>query len=314
MYFKVKLRGLILFFIFLIPIYMGAFFFNGLCKERIKVNLKIIKPTARILILGDSHSANGINPDVLGRSVNLSDYGESYIQDYFKLKFVLSKKNSIRTVILPVDLHSLNNHRNNAILFIGYWDRFIDFIELGKYKKKEIKYWIYKYIDINLFDFRGEYITLFNAISKKLKHKNPGFINKFKGIKNQYFHRDRERKGESRALHHFLGRKWINNEMIFYLKKIINLCKSRKLNLVLIKMPVSIQYYKCAEKMVPVKRYYNMVNKIIKYKPRVYLLDLHNIFFNKERWKFYDSEHLNDDGAKIFSNILKKELIKRGLY
>lgn len=309
---SLKIRSFLISTVFLIPIFVGAMFLNDLWKKEVKLNRKIINPNAKILILGDSHTTNGIDPKVLNKAINFSDYGESYIQDYYKLKYALNKNNSIKTVILPVDLHSLNNHRNNDILFIGYWDKYIDFIKLGKFRRKFIQYMIYKYIDIDLFDFRGEYFSLLKALKKKGSNRRHSYINQFKGVTDKYFHHNRDKKGERRALHHFLGNMWIDNEMISFFKKILDLCLERKLSLVLIKMPVSIQYYGYAGRMVPIKKYYGKVKNLINGYSNVHLLDYHDIFFNKERWKFYDSEHLNADGAKIFTSILKEDLERIG--
>ncbi len=309
-----KIIRFILYLLFLISVFSVSYFINNIWREYRKNSEEVIDPTAKVLILGDSHTANGIDPETIGNAVNFADYGESYIHDYYKLKYALRQNNYIKAVILPVDLHSLNDLRNERVLFTGYWDRYIDFPELGKIKGRQLQYLIYKYIDIEIFDFRGEFSALFSQLFKsKKKSKKKKFINKFRGVKNQYFHRNRDRKGEKRALRHYLGAKYPNREMAGFLIRIIKLCKSRGLKLILLRMPVTINYFKVAKSFVKVKNYYNFVKGLIKHYPNTFLLDYHDIFFNKERWKFYDSEHLNFDGAVLFSNILKKKLEDMGV-
>ncbi len=299
--------------LFLTPLFFFSFVLQNIKDNFKNKNSPVINPRSEILIVGDSHFANGIDPEVLGNATNFSGYGESYIHNFYKLKYVIERKNSIKTVILPIDLYSLNGKRKKNFIVNGYWGKYIDFIELGKIIGKSIEFFIYKHFDLDFFDYRGEYITIFKSIFKNSRNKKVGYINNFKGIKNQYFHKNRDRKGEKRARRHFLGSNWLDHQLLFFLKKIIILCKEKKINLVLIKSPLTSNYYKYATMMVPEKEYYKITNNMIAEFGNPKLIDYHDIFFGKEAWKFYDSEHLNKKGAEIFTNILKNDLIKAGV-
>ena len=75
-----------------------------------------VEKEIEILAMGDSHVATGFDPRVFQHAFNFSLYGENYIYNYYKLKYILQSNPPIKVVILPVDLHSFSSWRADRFL------------------------------------------------------------------------------------------------------------------------------------------------------------------------------------------------------
>jgi hypothetical protein len=68
----------------------------------------------RILIVGDSHTRNALDPVVLGSATNVSQYAEPYYVSYWKLKRLL-EGSPVRTVILGFGHHNIAAFNNRKL-------------------------------------------------------------------------------------------------------------------------------------------------------------------------------------------------------
>jgi hypothetical protein len=93
---------------------------------------------------------------------------------------------------------------------------------------------------------------------------------------------------------------------ISYLNKIIDLCKEHHVKIILISFPVTPEYLGHLNKV----KYKKIFDTCTAFANRYPFLDYFNYSEDPRMKKddFYDSDHLNDIGARKFSDILKKEV------
>jgi len=66
-----------------------------------------------ILILGDSHVQNAIDPSLLGsKYFSFAQGGDNIRQMLLKLDYAIREKKTIRYVVIPGDYHTFSRHRN----------------------------------------------------------------------------------------------------------------------------------------------------------------------------------------------------------
>ena len=225
---------------FILPlIFLGAVFSR--LDEKIAFPGKFwIPPGTRILILGDSHAVCSLDPGRIGKAVNFSSDGESYVQNYYKLKYALRCAPSLRTVILPVDLHSFSDFRAKRIMVDAEWSRYIDFLEIGKLRKKRFHYF-YEWLKLRCFGFRGRYERFYRRwiLGRKtvsVSRLDRGFL-PYQGI---FIKKNSMARGQKRAFRQLKGYNIFSPEMVFFFKKILDLARQHELNIILLRFPFLI--------------------------------------------------------------------------
>ena len=118
-------KGLLFLFIFSLINYGLSYLFKKGRLEKSRTGIidsQFYKAEKKIKVLamGDSHVATGFDPRVFKNAFNFSLYGENYIYNYYKLKYILQRNPQIRVIILPIDLHSFSSWRADRFLFDFY--------------------------------------------------------------------------------------------------------------------------------------------------------------------------------------------------
>ncbi len=307
---------------FIIFFSLNYFFSNLFIKKKLynsrayKVDVQCHKAENKteIIALGDSHAATGFDPRVFKNGFNFSSFGENYIYNYYKLKYILEKNNKLKTVILPIDLHTFSTWRADRFWHDFYWIRYVNYLELGSEKKMPLRF-IGKYISAKLFPYLGEFKTIFNFTpSKKRKARvKPMVFQGFVIKKNDFFYKRGKRTKQRIGLHYY-KQKSFDKTVKKYFKKILQICLKHNIKLILVKYPVSKIYYEYAAKIVKVENYYNKITFMIKKYRNVQILDFHNLFFRNDGIFFHDPDHLNQRGAKEFSVKVREELKRLKIY
>jgi len=309
-----KRRTLIIGLAFLTPLLIATLLINRFYFSARSADRMPIPPQCRILILGDSHVSFGIDPAIIGPAVNFSSYGESYIQNFYKLKYALTVGRSIRTVILPIDLHSFSSFRLERIGFNPHWAAYIDYLELGRIKGRFPEYLV-KTIDLRLWAYRGQYGRLLPFLfpsDRRPKAIRPDIERGFTP-KTGFFFRKKQGRSWNRVRRQLLGFNHFHPQLVLFFRRILSLCAERDIRVVLVKMPITSRYYRHAARLVPVDDFYGRIERIAGEYPGVHRLNYQAIYFKLENWLFFDAEHLNNRGARHLSDLLRKNLIQLGL-
>jgi hypothetical protein len=248
--------------------------------------------TIETLILGSSHSQNGINPEFLkAKSCNLAFGGQPISIDYFLLEKYMDQMKKLKTVLLEVSPHRLYNELNpndwNGHVYSNLYD--IDY----KVEGYSVKNYSFALADVKYFS--TIFVDNFNPKIPKPK------LNKFGFMINDFQDRFSKLKNDSLKIENsFKMNNKFNNQVNFktntvFLSKIIEKCQKNSVKIILIGTPL----YRTYNAKIPLKTkiqhqdlVYNLTNRFgIQYYD----------FSNNKRFHlkdFKNDNHLNPYGAK----------------
>lgn len=247
------------------------------------------------IILGSSHGAYGLISSVIFNNettINLCTDSQDLYRSYKILKKCL-EKNAIKNIVLTFSLFSnsfmldlVKSERDkcylNEIIF-NIQNRYQDSRYDKKYKKLiklYMKYYLTnKYFGRNYRDCNGD------KIGKRIFFSNNINV-------------------ETRVSGHIKHNKRNINELI-WLNKIIDLCKQRNINIVIVVMPVREDYRAEAFKHGSYKELFNDLIQICS-QNNIKLLSYFNE--NIEDKYFGDFDHLTHDGALIISKKIAEDM------
>lgn len=262
------------------------------------------KHAIEILVLGSSHSNFGINPQYFGREAfNLSNTSQGLYQDYKLLLRFLPEFGNLKTVIIPISYFSLQSDlaktpeawrcgyysyymgvqadtssatfdlRNHSALFL--WDGPLKVLSgIRKVKK----------MDINEYGYQAP------EPSKKSINE---IINDDAGKKRVAYHDQ------------LMDPSVIQSNMRA-LEDMVGELNKRNIKAVFVTTPV----YKTYHDHISADNY-RIMTEAIETLTSKYSLKYHNYFYDSRFTlsDFLDNDHLNEEGAKKFSGILKNEVL-----
>jgi hypothetical protein len=293
------LKRLVIFVLFLVLFFVMFMVAIGYLNKKLLIRYAIV-PGVTTVIMGDSHAQWAIDDRRLPNALNLAQMGETYMFTYFKLKLFLEGHSSVNKVLLGFSYHN----------FVAYLDRRmfgVDSMNIAPryffllspaaqwqilWNKKQkgfsfiqniVKTGFYNVVWADsVYSFTGGYHNDFTntELDKRVVQAR---------IKDQYYQGNKETDYSA-----------IN---IFYLNKIVELCRKKNAKLILLQTPMSSLY----KQMVPVQfkikldEFVNMNNlRIIRFDN----LNLDDSSF------LADGDHVSQKGAMITTDSLKSMLNK----
>lgn len=258
-----------------------------------------IDSNKEILILGDSNSKRAVNDSIFNKAFNFSGSADSYYYSYLKLSKVIETNKQINTVFLSFSPHNiidngwLFNEDDMITRFPKYYPlmNFSDFSFLYKQRRPVL------FASINRV-FRNTPGTVLSKIGGSKITENYGgyeFVtgNNLKLVLSKF-------NKEEDIPHFNLPNVFkISLQEMFYLRKIVTLCKDKSLKLILMNPPKR-------KELLTHKRYFvaefnNFYDCELNNIP---FLDFSNFVLPDECYN--DLVHLNYKGAKIFSTLLNE--------
>jgi len=279
---------------FIIKILIFALILFGYTGLNLAINKLIISESdvpmrqVNILIAGDSHPKNSVNPAYFESARNISQTAEPYVITFWKLKYLLPKF-PVDTVILGFSHHNISAFNDRKFTdkkwasemfkrtypiqnFDGLHHINVDFTKFYKIYFRNMML----YPNTDHFDYLGKYSnTDYSDIS-----------NTEEVIKRHYFY-----KGEP------VG---ISETSISYLDSIVKICNEQNVTLILAGSPVHEDYFG----QIPdyIKQRYNEEKSRLR-NEGIMVIDHSDEFYKKDH--FLDADHLNEKGADKFT----KEII-----
>jgi hypothetical protein len=274
-----------------------VFVFFGLdYRNKRAVKSIILKNNINSIVLGDSHIQNAIDDSKIFQFQNLSQFSEAPIYTYYKLEAILEQKTGIKKVYLGFSYHTLSSYfddytygkfsKNIAskYFFILPYNIQWELIKRNPFTFKELLINSYSYglkafyIKVNELPFVGKYANEF-----KNTHSNIASMDK--RIHQQFYENGKVRS--------------YSELNILYLDKIIELCKSKGIDLFLLNAPLDDYYYshipsEFKEKYVQLIKERNLV-----------VIDFKTCNFNDDSF-IPDGDHLSSEGTLIASDYLKQ--------
>jgi len=246
-----------------------------------------------ILFLGDSH-VNSVQEHLIPTALKFDSFGESYIQSYYKLKYLIADMDiTIDNLILPFDLHSFSSFRSDRIINDIYWSKYVNYFELAEIKKNR-KY-IIKWTIANFCAYVGKGDEILEYLQK---------VRGFPSLRKK-----QNENVSSRISYHLKNRDTIDQDILFYFKKILHLCSENNINIVFVKYPVSKQYLVNSSHYINKKQYYNFLISVIEdFSLLSYAIwDFQDLYIDFPEI-FIDSDHLNSRGSTEFTKILATKI------
>ena len=274
------------------------------------------KGQIQIIFLGQSDMKYAIIPQALRYpSYNFAESGENFVATYFKLKYYIDKTPGLKIVVLPLNLNSFATAQLE-------WVR-------GKHFPKYFTYGYITYEDFGeLYKLMGFKVVLKKMQSllpfpdsKQLKTfwQNVGNLVRSKPIERSEiddgFWKDSGGKVEEESArvaipHRFRKKYKFDEGLLIYFEKILVLCQSRGIKVITLSIPVTDYFIKHAEKYVTRAALYEKAVANPRFSPYIYRHLDYIDFYAKDYALFWNGDHLNFEGATIFSKRVASELSK----
>lgn len=187
------------------------------------------------LFAGDSHIQMGFNDAMIRNSKNIASAGECYQYTFQKLKYYVNYNKALTTVYLGFSYHNLSSYYEDFS-----FQTFPSFITLLS-ASDQIEF--VKKFNIDILEKVN--LTLFNAASNLFKHSGSySFSGGYLDIANKQSVSDSMINQRILSQFYFQGRSLFptSSYNIYYLKKIIELCKSNNIKLYLVNTPLYTTY------------------------------------------------------------------------
>ena len=256
------------------------------------------KNNIETVFLGSSHFYKGINTDEIGQKVfNLSFGGRNYFTLYYFLKAHIKNMPSLKRIILEADHHNFTSYVSEVSInhpFIKY----VDFFELLKIKGPLFILSRVNYLTV-LDERLGKSFFIDNALGYLISNHK---LSLFQTI---WLSRV-VKTARDRAKLHFEDRKPINQEMVLYFNKIINLCRENNIEVITLQMPVSKKYIKFSDEFKEGKELKLKVRDILA-NSGCKNYDYENLYSAQKSLFWSDGDHLTKEGAELFTMHLKNE-------
>ncbi len=257
-----------------------------------------LSDSVETLFAGDSHIQHAINDSLLTGGINISNSAEALYYTYFKLERLLEGHPGIKRIYLGVAYHSFTN----------YYDEFI----YGRYSLNVATRYFYTLPAEEKIKMLKQNRTKLAAFSRNLNAESFGYYvsenneypfigyyeNTFGGGPRRDTIIDKRVKAQYYEMDTLRGFSAIN---ILYFDKIIELCKSSNIELVILNTPLHPYYLK----KVPgkfVNHYYSLMEAM-----DIKLIDLGKMEMNDSLF-VPDGDHVNREGAIIVTNLIRDSL------
>ncbi len=294
---KKFIHNILLFAIIFVSVFLVIIIANYMLVKATEI---IIPKHKKVLILGDSNSECAINDSIFNSVVNLSSSSDSYYYSYLKLKKIIDE-NQIDTLLLSFSPHNI---------FDNGWL----FNESHIYSRFKLYYPLMNYYDFK-FLTKNKPIAVFKAVFAVPKQTMTNFFNvlqnkpiRYGGFKllNRNILSEVQNKlikGEKLPFFRIPEKLTVSEYEVLYLKKIISLCKNKKIKLILINLPKRKELLNYPR--YGVKKFNNFYEN--------YLSDTEFFDFSEIKLPdnyYADFVHLNAKGSAFFSKLLKKQGFK----
>ncbi len=266
------------------------------------------KDTLKYLTLGNSH--NCINTHILKNSFNYGSPGENFIQSYYKLKNILEKPGKKpQNLILQSDISSFGPMISNRLEYNSYWIKYIDYFELARIKKNRDV--LNKWVEGKFISYAGNYKDIQLSIFYRIKIKTLEMYHGYRPHRDYHNFANepnRQRVAWNKANVILSPEAYLDSTIATYFEKILQLCQKQQIGVMLIRIPMSKEFYEEETRIVPVDKLYAAVDSIAcRYTVYDRTYDYHDLFFDHPEY-FFDPDHLNIKGADLFSERLAKNL------
>lgn len=274
---------------FAVIIYFTITISSGKLIRSYKIDSKVDK-----VFIGDSHVLTAVNDSLIVDGINFSKTSEAYYYSFYKLTHLLESNHQIKYVFLGYSYHSLASYYDSSVF--GEYAPYVasDFFFFLPLKEQ------LKHLHYNRILIIGKKI-LISGISNLGQRDFSGVYGSYKARQNL--------SASKEAMDHRLRFQYpvdnvteiLSNLNHTYLLKIIELCKTKKVELILLNTPLH-NYYKENIPGVYVNLYDSVLNSL-----NIKCLNFSDFTMENDCYT-PDGDHCTRKGSIIFTQELIKHL------
>lgn len=287
---------LFLYFFILFSLLGGYLTFTGILLSN--NNLYKLPTTKTTLLIGDSHTADGINDSNISYLANLSYPADAYIHSYRKLDKILGVNPQINTVIIGLGSHNIQKFMENEFIYKnGYTQEKIrNYFQIMKVEdftfllRKTPDQVIKGFVSIPKIKSTVTNKILFSSTPATIYDLNIGKYNYLKDVIDIKRNKDGIQNRINNKIDLMASSQW----QIDYLQKMVQLCQQKNLRILFIRMPEHTMYRKPNEKIFQSFLTTNY--------PKIPFIDLRDLQLPDSC--YLDMDHLNYNGATIATDTL----------
>ena len=262
-------------------------------------------PRTEILVAGDSHARNAVDPEVLGRALNIAVGGETYIKTTFRLPWLLDQApETVSTVVLGLDHVSLSGWKVDAWEPESVWGRYADWGLLAQVRGRPFAY-AARWVKSRLAPYAGELDTAHQLFTATRAFQDETDRNRFARQPARFM----RRAGREAADLHLGGQVHLHPAQLWAFERMVEDLRDRGIRVVLVAYPVSRAYLARLDELgVAAPQTRPEVQPILAREGVDFLDFSHRLVERPEA--FYDADHLNGMGRKWFSRQLRMALAR----
>lgn len=308
-----KIRKFIFsFFLFLLPVLLILIFIEVMLAQMEfaeKIKFRFIQTHANeieILFLGSSQVERAINPKfITPSSINLANSSQRLYEDFELLKSFNKKLPNLKVVVIEITFDKLERDRSETSNNVHHKNlKFYNVNTFGRNLKIQDHFLFHS--DPSYFSNK---IEAYFSGDQEIVYNQYGFdINKYFGSFPQAKFNDSLIKDEKIYIQNIQNNKaFQENKKI--LEDLIMFCNTHRLKLVVYSPPEHIRFRKLRNPRL-VTKYENLLKGLkIKYPEIEFYSDTYNPIFLMQ--DFYNSNHLNPDGAKKASQNINRFILEK---
>jgi len=288
---RTKLKHGIIIIVFIIIFlslnYLYSYVENNKSNNREETAWQENKHDLDYAFFGDSHVMNAIMPEYINNSYNFAIPGEGHIEIYYKIQKLIFEDNiTIKNIVLQLDAHSFSEKLrapDRTFNELNYYSGFVPLQDIAMLREESIISILLK--NKLMILGKGEDVVTYLIYREALTPIHSGWINNSKTFDNE----DKTKLANAKLETHFNEERSMDNISQIYFDKILNLAEQNNISIIIIRYPVSEEYYSEIQDIKVDVDY-----------------DYHDMFFNDTKM-FGDSDHLNWKGAEVFSKFINQK-------
>lgn len=264
---------------------------------------EINKNELQVIFMGDSHVARGINPIYINNSFNFAVPSETTEQTFYKTRWILKEYPNIEIFVFPYDPHMFWSYRSNEYHDRIFWINFLSYEELMQVTNTS-KVKTYMLTNFPVIS-NGE-----EALELLLYHedKTEMYLGWQKITNNSVEGKDVLTKARRRVQGQTKNGNERNMRLFTSFLQTIRLLEQNNKTVILIKFPLTEEYLEAVEETgMSITNFYKEESYLLEKFPNLYILDHQNIY-KENKSLFSDSDHLNIQGAELFSKKINEDL------
>jgi hypothetical protein len=318
---------ILLFLLLLIPVSATLSWFNNTVVMRQSIVLRKdaqfreFCPDTRYLFLGDSRVMMGANPEYIEHAFNFGMSSENYVQTYYKLKYILehpSCETKPACILLSFDQHSFSTQRLAEWAYDFYYFRYMSPLQAGRATGDYGEY-LLRYLKVKVWSYQNQGSTMMDWIAgnlhlqKKEREMYRGYIPRHANF-TELSDSAQTAQATRRARFNFGSTELLlyNPVILECFRKTLDLCAEHNIKVVLVTYPVTAIYSELAQTTYGADSVCEPLDAMLRERPEIYRINLLNEYANRLDL-FDDSDHLNREGARLFSLRVAELLDQNGL-